>query len=339
MKKAVPVAEITLETDNQHAPPAAKNGIWVDTFAILLCVAAVIAGLGFWKEWFSSIDRVICTVCASIGVIVAFCRSEWRGECSKARICFGILLFLIAAVVIGASYGLGRPKLAGVACGFTLAAWCSLRILGERVQHSLAMGLVFAIPALVDAFADRGGFLWFSSVALQVTSGLADSVDLSSVRDGQKLIFGTGTAEHFSCIDAWDSVLSFFSIAICCILCFRRNLVAGVITAVFSAIAWIALRGTAWVAIVWLGEANGTWYEWSAGLEVGLFLFGAMLIISLDQFFSALLKPIPLEFNNSDFPLFTFLWNWFCGLPKLTLSLPQREDDFSRKMEDEDDSN
>jgi len=33
-----------------------------------------------------------------------------------------------------------------------------------------------------------------------------------------------------------------------------------------------------------------------------------------------------------------FLWNWICGLPKLTLSLPQRDDNFSKEMEDDYDS-
>ena len=343
MKNAVPVSEITLKTDDQDTPGSRSLGStdsrWIELVSILLCVAALVAGLGFWQEWFSSIDRGICTVCVSVGLIVAFCRSEWRGECSNRRLVFGIALFGVAAVIIGASVGLGRPRLTGIACGFILAAWCSLRILGESVQHSLSLGMVFAIPAFVDAFADRGGFHWLESVAISVTCGLADAVEVSSVREGHKLLFASGIADRFSCVDAWDSVLSFFSIAIFCILCFRRNLVAGMITVVFSAITWIAVRGVAWVMLVWLGESDGIWREWSTGLEVGLFLFGAVLVISVDQFFSALLEPIPFEFSNTDFPLFTYLWNWICGLPKLSLSLPQRDDTFSKEMEDDYDSN
>ena len=343
MKNVVPVSEITLEAadhDTPGSPSSARiNSLWIELVSILLGGAALVAGLGFWQEWFSSIDRVICTVCVSIGLVVAFCRSNWRGELSNARLFFGIALFCVAAAIVGASYGLGRPRLTGIACGFILAAWCSLRVLGESVQHSLSLGMVFAIPSFVDAFADRGGFLWLESVSISVTGGLADAIDVSSVREGQKLLFATGVADRFSCVGAWDSVLSFFSIAICCVLCFRRNLVAGIITAVFSAITWIALRGAAWVMLVWLGETDGIWREWSTGLEVCLFLFGAILVVSVDQFFSALLEPIPLEFNNLDFQLFTFLWNWFCGLPKLTLSLPQRDDAFSREMEDDYDSN
>jgi hypothetical protein len=343
MKNAVPVSEITLAADDQDTAgsrsSASTNSRWIELVSILLCGAALVAGLGFWQEWFSSIDRAICTVCVSIGLIVAFCRSKWQGELSNARLFFGIALFCIAAAIVGASYGLGRPRLTGIACGFILAAWCSLRILGESVQHSLSLGMVFAIPSFVDAFADRGGFLWLESVSISVTGGLADAVEVSSVREGQKLLFASGIADRFSCVDAWDSVLSFFSIAICCVLCFRRNLVAGVITTVFSAITWIALRGTAWVMLVWLGESDGIWREWSTGLEVGLFVFGALLVVSVDQFFAALLEPIPLEFNNADFPLFTFLWNWICGLPKLTLSLPLRDDDFSTEMDEDYDSN
>jgi len=342
MKNAVPVAEITLvanDPDNTESGSSrSSGGLWIEVVAILLFIAALVAGLEFWKDWISSVDRMICTFCVSVGLIVAFCRSEWRGESSKARIFFGLALFCIAGAILGASYGLGRPKLAGIACGFTLAAWSSLRIVGESVQNSLSFGLVFGIPSLVDSIADRGGFDWLESVALYVTSGLADAVELSHVREGNKLLFGLGIADRFSCVDDWDSVLSFFSIAIFCILSFRRNLLGGVLTAILSVITWIAVRGTAWVAIVWLGNTRGIWYESSIGCEVGLFLFGALLVVSIDQFVAAMLEPIPLELTNLDFPLFLFLWNWICGLPKLTLSLPQRDDNFSKEMEDDYDS-
>ena len=225
MKNAVPVAEITLETDDRETPAsrmrARPTALWIELITTLLLVAAIVAGLEFWKEWFSSVDRGICTICVMVGLVVAFCRSEWHGDMSNARLIFGIALFCIAVVTLGASYGLGRPRLAGIACGLILSAWCTLRILGESIQQSLSLGLVFAIPSFVDSFADRGGFAWLESVAISVTSGLADAVELSHVREGQKLIFGMGIADRFSCVDNWDSVLSFFSIAVCCILCFQ----------------------------------------------------------------------------------------------------------------------
>lgn len=343
MKNAVPVSEITLVTndpDNTESRSlTSSGGLWIEVVTILLFVAALVAGFGFWKEWISSVDRMICTFCVSVGLLVAFYRSEWRGESSNARIFFGLALFCIAGAILGASYGLGRPKLAGIGCGVTLAAWSSLRILGESVQNSLSFGLVLGIPSLVDSFADRGGFDWLESVALAVTSGLADVVEVSHVCEGQKLLFGMGVADRFSCVGNWDSVLSFFSIAVFCILSFRRNLLGGVLTAIISVVTWIAVRGTAWVAMVWLGIANGTWYEWSIGLEIGLFLFGALLVVSIDQFIATLLEPIPLEFTNLDFPFFSFLWNWISGLPKLTYSLPQRDDVFSKEMEDDYESN
>ena len=64
------------------------------------------------------------------------------------------------------------------------------------------------------------------------------------------------------------------------------------------------------------------------------FLLGAILVFSVDQFFSALLEPIPFEFINTDFPLFTFVWNWLCGLPALVVIVPLREGDFG-EMEDD----
>ena len=340
MKKAVPVSAIELETNDPDLPPGKGSAIPVrfrfrfqfqfDLFTLAFLSVGVLVGLDFWIDWFSSLDRVICSLCVIAGLFVAFFRSEWSGAPSHARIAFAGILCCLAGILICTSFFLDRPKLSGIACGLILAAWCSMKILGESYQQSIALGLVFAIPSAIDAFAARGAFGWLESIAISVTSGLADAAEQSHVREGDSLIFGLGVADKFSCLGKWDSVVSFFGISVFCALAFRRNLVAGTIAVALSAIVWIAVRGSAWVALAWLGNRNGIWYEWSSGLEIGLFLFGALLAVSIDQFFSALLEPIPLEFINKDFPLFAFVWNWLCGLPTLTVTVPQRDEDFGQ---------
>ena len=333
MINAVPVSDTTLDLDEPNNPTNdmstfSRHG-WIEILSATLLIGAVMVGLDFWREWFSSVDRVICSVCVFFGLIVSFFRSTWEGEqFSRPRFAFAALLWFLAVVAIWMSFSLGRPKLSGIACGLVLAAWCSMRITGENIQQSLLLGLVFTIPSAIDAFAARGVFGWLESVAITVTSGLADAAELSHVQEDGSLIFGLGVADRFSCVGKWDSVVSFFGIAVFCVLAFRRNLLAGLIAIAMSAIVWIAVRASAWVGLAWLGNQNGIWHEWSFGLEVGLFLLGATLVVSLDQFFSALLEPIPFEFINTDFPLFAFIWNWFCGLPKLMVTVPQRESDF-----------
>ncbi len=330
MKNAVPVSAIALEMDEHESIPGQTSKpsrhLWIEVLSIFLLVAAVLVGLDFWKDWFSSVDRVICSFLVLIGSIVAFGRSTWQGEQTRSRFVFAGLFFCLAVIVICSSYCLGRPKLSGIACGLILTAWCLMRILGESYQHSLSLGMVFAIPSAIDAVAARGAFQWLESNAIAVTSGLADAAEQANVREGEKLIFGLGVADKFSCLGNWDSILSFFGIAMFCILSFRRNFLPGVIAIAMSAFVWIAVRGSAWAVLTWLGNRNNIWYDWSLDLEIGLFLLGAMLLVSIDQFISALLEPIPFEFINLDFPLFAFIWNWLCGLPTLTVTVPQREE-------------
>jgi hypothetical protein len=335
MKSTVPVSAMTLELEDkpQSDTRAPSARIWIEALSIVLLLASALVGNDFWSDWFSSVDRVVCSVCVLIGLFVAFVRSDWAGECSLRRLILGLLLFFAAATVIFLSYYLGRPKMSGIACGLILAGWCTLRILGETVHHSLSLGLVFAIPAAIDAIAARGAFGWLETQAITLTSGVADAAEQSHVREGNRLIFGLGVADQFTCLGKWDGVVSFFGIAIFCVLAFRRSLVSGALTMVMSVVVWIAVRGVAWVALAWLGNRNGVWYDWSTGLEIGLFLIALVLVASIDQFFSALLEPIPFEFINADFPLLAYLWNWTCGLPKLTLSIPLREDDFTALRE------
>ena len=341
MKNAVPVSVTTLDLDEPQKPPGEVSIVyrhwWIEALAVAMFIAALMVGLDFWRDWFSSVDRVICSICVLVGLIVAFIRSGWLGEQSTERFVIAAILFSLAGVTIWISFSLGRPKLSGIACGLILAAWCSLRILGENVQHSMMLGLVFAIPSAIDAMDARGAFEWLESVAINVTSGLADAAEQSHVREGSRLIFGLGVADRFSCVGKWDSVVSFLGIAVFCVLAFRRNLLSGLIAVAMAAIVWISVRASAWVGMAWMGIRNGIWYEWSFGFEVGLFLLGAFLVISIDQFFSAMLEPIPFEFINTDFPLFAFIWNWLCGLPTFTVAVPQREsyfgeidDDFER---------
>jgi hypothetical protein len=332
MKNTAPLNATTLELDENKAQPPRRVQpvqLWVEALSLVLLAVAAFVGIDFWRDWFSSVDRVICSVCVLIGLFVAFVRSDWNGEISKRRLVLGLSFFIAGAIVIFLSNSLGRPKMTGIGCGLILAGWCTFRILGETVHHSLALGLVFAIPAAIDAIAARGAFLWLETQAITLTSGLADAVEQSHVREDNKLIFGLGVADQFECLGRWDSVVSFLGIAVFCVLAFRRSLVSGALTLALSGIVWIAVRGTAWVILAWLGNRNGVWYEWSAGLEVGLFLTALVLVVSIDQFLSVLLEPIPFEFINADFPLFAYLWNWMCGLPRLTLSIPVREDDFT----------
>jgi hypothetical protein len=332
MKNVAPISATTLDLDEPtpsavHVPGKSSNW-WVEVLSLSLLIASVVVGLESWKDWFSSVDRIICSVCVALGLGIAFIRSSWSGEESKTRLAFALAMWALALAAILMSVWLGRPRLCGIACGLALAGWCTMRVLGENVQHGMMLGLVFAIPTAIDAFAARGAFDWLESIALNVTSGLADAASLSHVRVEGQLIFGLGVADRFFCEGKWDSVVSFFGIAIFCILAFRRNLLAGAIAIVMSAVIWIAVRASAWVWLASTGIGDGVWYDWSFGLEVGLFLLGAILVVSIDQFISALLEPIPFEFINTDFPLFAFIWNWLCALPTLTVNVPQRESDF-----------
>lgn len=338
MSNKVPVSATKNDLDEpvpgSVGSPAQSAGWWVEAVSITLLIVALGSGLESWREWFSSVDRFLCSICVIVGLAVAFIRSNWEGEISKTRFAFAFAMWGLALVAILVSLLLGRPRLCGIAVGLALAAWCTMRVLGENIQHGMMLGLVFAIPTAIDAFAARGAFDWLESIALHVTSGLSDSASLSHVREGGQLIFGKGVADRFSCVGEWDSVVSFFGIAIFCILAFRRNLVPGLLAIIMSAIIWIAVRATAWVALAWFGVSNGLKYEWSFGLEVGLFVLGALLVISIDQFISTLFEPIPFEFINTDFPLFAFVWNWLCALPTLTVYVPQREGEFGEIEDD-----
>lgn len=293
--------------------------------AILIALCLVL-GLSFWRDWLSSIDRVVCTGCVMLGLLVALARSRWKSSETPGRWAVPILFWSIAGLVILFALATMRLKLCGIALGFAVAGWCSCRIRGESVAHALTLGMAFMIPSLVDACKDRGAFEWAESIAIQITSGLADALSQSNLRVDNTIMFGHGIADRFSCEGNWDSIVTFMGISFFCIYVFRRRLLNSVITLALAFVVWMAVRGAAWVTLSLIAsQPGGEWIEWSVGLEILLFVIGAILIFSVDQFFGALLEPIPDEFINPDFPLAALCWNWIVGLPNLSASVPVRD--------------
>ena len=97
MKNSFPVSVTSLELDEQNTSSNDTSsilpGLWIEALSLSLFIVAIVIGHQFWLDWFSSIDRVICTLCVIIGLIVAFSRSDWAGELSKPRIGFAVFLW------------------------------------------------------------------------------------------------------------------------------------------------------------------------------------------------------------------------------------------------------
>ncbi|MCU0717654.1 MAG: hypothetical protein MUD03_16155 [Pirellula sp.] len=309
------------------SPSSARAGVpnmiaHVVTFTLMFL--SFVIGLGFWRDWFSSVDRLVCTVFVFLGLAIALYRCFW-GSDQPARRVGPIAFWSFAAVILVFSTVSGRPKLAGIAMGMAAIGWFCHQIRGESHSNAIALGLAFMIPSLVDACKDRGAFDATESVAVDVTSGLADALLQSHLRVGNTIQFGHGVADKFSCEGNWDSIVTFMGISMFCIYAYRRNLINGLITFSLSFIVWMGLRGAAWVTLSTMATFQEEWVAWTVGLEIFLFIIGAIFIVSLDQFFAMLLQPIPAEFINPDFPLVATCWNWIVGLPKLTTAVPVRD--------------
>ena len=308
-------------TDTNKASPF----VWVlDATAISLLSVALYFGLDSWKNWFSSPDRKLFSVCVFMGIMIAIVRSNWRGQQTSWKICFAWAFLVVACLLICASAAVSNPILGGIACGAVLAAWCIGRIRGESVFNGIFLGSMFVLPFLIDSMENRGDFEQLKSFTVTVTSLLADAVSQPNARDEGTVLFVRGIADHFSTIGALDSVLGLFGVAMFCTLAFRRCLMASCLTLTLSVFAWIAVRSIAWVTLAYLANRNETWYSWSFELEIGLFLIGCALVFSLDQFSATIFKPSPFDYFNPESPLGAFAWNWLCGLPNLVLRIPKQ---------------
>jgi hypothetical protein len=297
-------------------------GIVADLVAAVLMVITIFMGLGFWREWFSQTDSIVCSVCLALGVTVAFVRGIVLEPVHYRRvipwICFGLAVLVLAYAFLG-----GRPKLCGIASGLIAAGWFSHRLKGESFAQAFVLGFAFMIPSVVDACDQRGAFDFIESCALSLTSGLAEATNQFHMKRENSIEFYHGVADRFSSVGRWDSILTFVGISSLCIYWFRRSLVTAALTCSMAFLVWMGVRAVAWVVFAWYAEKYMEWPEWTLSTEIMLFCIGAVLIVMLDQFFAMMLAPIPDEFLNEDTPLAPMLWNLFVNLPSFNVWAPQ----------------
>jgi hypothetical protein len=340
MTNAVPVSAIALDLDEPDGEPRdafTVGSMWIEAVSLGLLVLATILGLGFIQSWLSSPDRWLFTFCISAGLVFALAMATWQGEQSKWRFAFAILAWSVALALIVTSFWAAQDidkRWTLLAAGLAFSAWCAMRIRGEIIAFALSLGLAVASPAIVEQARILGFFDLLEFGTVTMTSGIADVTGLSNIREKDSIFFEHGVASRFAGIGAIDSALSLLGIGLFCCLARRRNLLSMIATGTASALVWLAVRTVAWVILLHLGIRDGTWYEWSLWMEITCLILGALMVISLDALLSAILQPIPFEFVNLDFPLFSLAWNWLCGLPRLTMAVPQRESDFGPAEDD-----
>ena len=287
--------------------------------AFLLAAVALYDGIDAWRSWFSSPDRRLFSFCAIFGLLIAVVRSKWTGETPKWKSLLAGIICISASLLIVAGFTRSHPRCSGVPCSMILAGWFIVRIRGESLVHCLFLGFILAVPYLIESIEASGGFVWLESCAVSVTSALADMAGMPHARVSGGLQFNTGTLYRIASIETWGSVISLLGVALFCILAFGRYLVSSALSLSLSLVVWVVVRSSAITYLAFQNSVNSNSFH----MELVCGTVGAGLVISMDQFLAALLKPIPFETFDSKYPFPSFLWNWICGLPNLAVRIPR----------------
>ncbi len=297
------------ETDRSVAESTSKRFFTVAAF--LIAAVALYDGIDAWRNWFSTPDRRLFSLCTILGLWIALKRSNWTGEAPKWKNFLAGIICISASLLMVACFTQSFPRCSGVSCSLILASWYIFRIRGESLVHCLFLGSTLAIPYLIELVEASGGFDWLESWAVTLTSVLTDMFGIPHARLSSGLLLKSGILDRFMSHGTWDSVISLMGVTLFCILAFRRLLVSATLSFGFSLFVWIVVRSVAMTYLSVQNSPNTIWFP----MELMCVAVGASLVISMDQFLAALLTPIP--FNNFDFnhPLPSFLWNWICGLP------------------------
>ena len=322
--KKTSVSDSKLSPKLDAAIPADLKAIGpVDAAALAVGSLSVYVGWEAFRRAFSTPDRTLCCTLVAIGFVVVLLRSDWRGHLTRLRFGIAIAGIAIASLMICLDVALANPQWSQLAWAATVIGWGAFRIRGEAISQSLTLGAALTIPLAIDLLEYRSFFEWLESTTVSATSLFADAQGLPHVVTDGTILFKQGVADHFASIGESDSVVSLLGVSFLCILTFRRGLLVSAATVITSVCVWVSVRGAIWVMLASLADRNLTWTPWTDVIGwCGLFV-GALLVVSLGQFFAIVFKPVPFELFNPESPLVAFTWNWICGLPRIVLRIPQ----------------
>ncbi|MBU6173050.1 MAG: hypothetical protein KGQ60_04565, partial [Planctomycetes bacterium] len=77
-----------------------KAGMLPHIITAILVALALLLGYAFWRDWLSSVDRVVCTVFVMIGLAVALARSRWNSSETPGRWAVPVFFWSIAGLLI-----------------------------------------------------------------------------------------------------------------------------------------------------------------------------------------------------------------------------------------------
>ena len=295
----------------------------IDTAALAIGSLSIYVGWEAFRKAFSTPDRTLCCTLIAIGFFVAFLRSNWRGHLTRLRFGIAVAGISVALWMICLGIFLASPQWSQLALVATVIGWGIFRMRGEAISYSLTLGVALTIPFAIDLLEYIRFFEWLNSTSVSATSLLANAGGVPHVVSDGTILFKQGIADHFESIGESDGVVSLVGVSVLCILAFRRGLLVSAATILSSVCVWVSVRGAIRVMLASSVSSNLTWTFWTDQIGWSGLLIGALLVVSLGQFFAIVFKPVPFELFNPEAPLIAFAWNWLCGLPRIVLRIPQ----------------
>ena len=293
-----------------------------DATALTLGGLSVYVGWEAFRNLFTTPDRTLCYTLVAIGFVIALYRSNWRGDLTRTRFRIAIACSALASLMICAGIAFANPRCSQFALISMAIGWGAFRIRGEAISQSVFLGGVLCIPVVIDLFEYLGFFEWIEPTTVSITSLLADAASLPHVVSEGKILLNQGIADHFASIGTIDSLVGLFGVSMFCILACRRSLLVSAANLGSLVFVWVSVRVAVWLILLSLTSRHQAWSPWTVEVTWFGFLVGAALVVSLDQFFDTVFKPIPFGLFNTESPLVAFVWNWLCGLPRIVLRVP-----------------
>ncbi len=310
------------DTENMVLKSASVTNRLFDVLTILLMIWNASQGLATFVQSLALTDRLVSVSLICLGLYIAIRGSHWEGKCTKTRLLLVAILWTAASCLL--YLGESRANSVGMVGFAILSGWCIARLRGESITRAVTLSSVFLMPLLIASMTRWGYIDALESYAVYVTSLFADFVGQPNVQVDNTVVFRQFIADHFACNGDWDSVTSYLSAGVLCILAFRRSLLPALLLLGSCIMLWLMVRSISWVSLSVFSTVSDSSQVLPFHLEFCLSMLGIAMVFFQDKFLAFFFKPIPFSLFTEKSPFFAYIWNWVCFLPNPILRFPSR---------------
>jgi hypothetical protein len=328
-----PISSPSLSVEHSGEQPgvgkkvALSVGLWWEAISLAPLVAVLYPLAMFLVPIWAEKEIRVAILCAGCSLCALVAMGKRRGSITTVRIGFAVGMLCCAVFTALASWLSQSLLWPLLSISFSLTAWGSLRVRGERISRFIVVSLSLLLPAFFELGLFTNLRLFFGRIVAWTASGLLDLWTIPHLRRLSIIELGGADIDFDALTPEFNSLIASIGVAILLAILFRRSMLVGICVVFASMFCWVVVESLEWFLVI-SQFTGGTPEELSLLVQSCLFGILVLGVFCFDQFIAIVLAPISMNKFDSELPVITQLWNIIVAFPAPARKLDRVGDDY-----------